>query len=111
MPIVASRISVPANGQIDIMANTAYEYPPSQDGNQYSVMAVTEAAGLVLDIEFGSKNVGRGIPLRLVGASIAPATNQDRKAAEIALAGERVQVILRNTTGAAVFGNALVEIA
>ena len=110
MPVVAQRASVAANGQTDFIAGTPYEFPGAR-GNMYTVYAVTEGAGVVLDVEFGSKVLARGVPLALVGANISPRTDQDMKCREFALPSEKVQCILRNTTGAAVTASILVDIA
>lgn len=110
MPVVAVRQSVPANSEVDVIAGTPYEFP-GPAGNVYTVYAVTEGAGVVLDVEFGSKVLARGTPLTLVGANIAPRTDQDMRVREGALPGEKVRCVLRNTTGAAVVASALVDIS
>jgi hypothetical protein len=110
MPVVASQPTVLANTEFDVVAGTPYEFP-GPAGNIYTVYAVTQTTGLVLDVEFGSKVLARGVPLGVVAANVAPRTDQDMRVREAALPGEKVRVVLRNPTGGNIIGNVLIDIS
>jgi len=112
MPTVAFAGNVPANGQVDLMTQpngVQYQYPGPR-GNVYAVYAGQTTVGLVLDVKFGTKILAEGTPLTTLGVGIQPSTDSDLRVREAAMPNERVQVVLRNPTGAILIGQALVDI-
>ena len=109
MPTVGSRVSVPANSVVDVIAGTEFEFPGPR-GTVVGIAAVTEGAGVVLDVTFGQKRIADGIPLELVAANIAPRIPDNLRVKDAAMPGEKIRVLLRNTTGAAVVASALVDL-
>ena len=111
MPTVADTILVAANTEVDVLNGTAFEFPPGARGNVYTVLAVNEVQDIVLDVEFGTKIQGRGIPLRVAGVGVTPSTDQDVKIRERALPGEKIRAILRNPTGTGRTASILIDIS
>jgi hypothetical protein len=108
---VKRRVSVPGNGQVDVMADTPFLFPPNSPGNMISIAAVAEAVGVVLDVKFGTREISDAASLNVVAAGIGPDADRDQVVAAPAAQTERMRVVARNTTGAPVFADVLVLIA
>ncbi len=109
MPGVLRSFIVPANGETDALADTEYDFPEG-DGQVYAFAAVSEAAGLLFDVTFGSRNMMRGGRLSLVAPGVNPILPDNLILRDAALAGEKVRAVLRNTTGAALVGTVLIDL-
>ena len=110
---VLARVAVPANGQVDVMTGTDFEYP-DPGGNAITVAAVTEGAagsGLIT-LAAGTRRVIERGNLRLEATpGLNPVIPDDVVARGAAMPGERIRVLLINTTGAPVNMTALVDLA
>ena len=110
---VLRRVSVPANGTVDVMTGTPHEFPDAI-GNKVTVAAVSEGAASSgqLTLAFGTKQIletGNLTAPVVVGTN--PVIPDNVVASGAALPGERIRSILINTTGAAVFMTALVDLS
>lgn len=111
MPTVTRNVNVPANGEVDILAGTEHEFPGPR-GNSITVAATTDvAAEIELDVTFGSKRIVTAASLRAAGANGVPLLPDDVKVRDFAMPGEKIRAVLRNTTGLAARGAALVDIS
>jgi len=109
---VLTRVSVPANGVVDVMTGTPHEFP-DPGGNVITVAAVSEgAAGSgTLTLNAGTRTIlEAGNLLAPVTAGVNPVIPDNVVARGAAMPGERIRAQLNNTTGAAVIMTALVDL-
>lgn len=102
MPSIKVQTSIPANGQVDnVLAGNQYEFLPWHARVEFAIVGA--AAGLLTDVYSGSDT--------LVEAGVVSAANRvplypdDFDLTDVAAAGERLKVRIRNTTGAAIIAN------
>lgn len=110
---VLTRVTVPANGSVDVMTGTPHEFP-DPGGNIITVAAVSEgAAGSgLLTLAGGTRTIlENGNLLAPVTAGVNPVIPDNVVARGAVMAGERIRAILQNTTGAGVVMTALVDLA
>lgn len=110
---VLSRVSVPANGRVDVMTGTPHEFPDAR-GNKVTVAAVSEGAagsGQML-LSFGTRTIlENGNLTAPVAAGTNPIIPDNRIGSGGALPGQRIRAFLINTTGAPVLMTALVDLS
>ena len=102
-------LSVPASSSVDVMRDTAFENSGPM-GNKYAIAATTQAAGIVLDVFFGSVQVADGLGLRVAGAVGDVKVPDDLKVNQRAAANQKIRVLARNTTAGALTCNVIVDI-
>ncbi len=110
---VLSRVSVPANGRVDVMTGTPHEFPDPM-GNIITMAAVTESAvgGTGLGtLTAGTRQILEDGNLTAVALGVNPIIPDNVIARGAAGPGERIRAFLINTTGAAVFMTALVDLS
>lgn len=107
MPTIKVQTSVAANAVVDnVLVGNQYEFLPFNAQLEFGIVAA--AAGIVMDVYSGSDT--------LIEAGVASAANRspiypdDYDLVDVAAAGERIKVRLRNTTGAAIVVNTTVRI-
>lgn len=99
MPIKRVEVSVPANGQIDnVLAGSIYEFLPWDA--QISFANNAEATGLQVTISTGTDLIQEEAPPNVAG--VFPKINEDFDLQDVAPAGERVVIKVRNTTAGAI---------
>jgi len=99
MPIKRVEVSVPANGQVDnVLSGSIYEFLPWDAQIQFANNA--EAAGLQVTISTGTDLIQEEGPPKV--STEFPKINEDFDLADVAPAGERIVIKVRNTTGASV---------
>lgn len=107
MPTMSDVRSVAANTRTgNLVAGKAFEFA-AQDSivNIYDVAA---AVGMNLDVLIGGENVMNDEEVS--GANRFPQTDTDLTVRHGARAGDRIFVAARNTTGAAIVNNLLIEV-
>jgi len=99
--------SVAANTRTaNIMAGKAFEFAPAEA--IVNVYIVASAVGLRADVLIGGESVMSDEEVS--GANRFPQINTDLTVRHGANPGDRIFIALRNTTGAAITGNTLVEV-
>jgi len=107
MPLIKTVVSVPANGVVDnALAGNQFEFLPFDALLEFGI--VGSAAGLIMDAYSGSDAL-------VEAGSVSPANRSpvypdDYDLTDVAAAGERIKVRLRNTTGTALTAQVAVRI-
>lgn len=99
MPIVRKEESIAANGTLDnLFSGSIYEFLPWVASINMGL--VGSATGLVATVTTGSDVVMEEAPIN-ISATAFPVIPDDMDIQDVARAGERVVVKVRNTTGGA----------
>lgn len=99
MPTIKTRVSVPLNGVVDnALAGNQFEFLPYNAMLEFGVVAA--ATGVLMDIFSGGDTL-------IEAGSVSPANRSplypdDFEITDVAAAGERIKVRLRNTTAGAI---------
>lgn len=106
MPIIQRETSIPANGRVDnVLTGSIYEFLPFNSRIDMGINAA--ATGLVATVNSGSDTVLEESPLRI--ATEFPVIPDEINITDVAAAGERLVVAIRNTTGAAIIARTYVN--
>ncbi len=98
MPVIQNSVSVAANATNDnVIAGSQFEFLPYNAFLEFGLVA--SAAGLVADVYSGADTVAESFALST--ANRFPIYPDDYPLNDVAAAGERVKVRVRNTTGGA----------
>lgn len=107
MPLIKTVVSVPANGVVDnALQGNQFEFLPYNAMLEFGIVA--SAVGLLMDCYSGQDTLveaGAVSP-----ANRSPVYPDDYDLTDVAAAGERIKVRLRNTTAAAITANVAVRI-
>lgn len=107
MPTIKVQATVLANGTVDnAIAGNQFEFLPFNAQAEFGIVAA--AIGVVMDVYSGSDTLiesGTVSP-----ANRSPVYPDDFDLVDVAAAGERLKVRLRNTTGASVVVNVTVRL-
>lgn len=106
---VTGQLTIPASGSVDVMQGTAYEFS-GPNGNTYAVAFTAAAAGLALDVDFGSVSIAEGLAGRVTATVGDLRVPDDLKVKQRAAPGQKVRVTVRNLTSGALAANVLVDI-
>lgn len=98
MPLIAKRVVMTANGTTSALADDQFEYLPFDADVQIAVMA--DATGVLATIYSGSDLLQDEGPVPIGTINVAPKFPDDYHLQDVAAAGERIKVRLRDTTGA-----------
>jgi hypothetical protein len=107
MPTISVQNSVAANATVDnVLQGNQYEFLPFNALLEFGIVAA--AAGVVADVYSGSDTlIESGV---VSNANRSPIYPDDYNLTDVAAAGERIKVRLRNTTGAAIVVNTICRI-
>lgn len=101
MPTHNTQQTVPANGTLNLMLNSQYEYLPWPAAVEFGLMA--DATGLVLTLQSGSDVLSEEGPVPFSAtAGLYPKYPDDFHWSDEAAMGDRIKVLVRNTTGAGI---------
>lgn len=107
MPLIRKEVSVPANSTIDnLVTGSIYEFMPFNASINLGLTA--SATGLVGTVNTGSDTLLEESPLNI--KTVFPAIPDEMDLQDMAAAGERLVVRIRNTTGGALTVRALIQI-
>ena len=107
MPVIRRETTVPANSQVDnVITGSIYEFMPRNAA--LDIGNTASAAGLVVTINSGSDTVLEEAPVNPTGNP--PVIPDDMDVQDVAAAGERLVIKVRNTTAGALTLNTLVRI-
>lgn len=107
MPLIRKEVSVPANSTIDnLVTGSIYEFMPFNASINLGLTA--SATGLVGTVNTGSDTLLEESPLNI--KTTFPAIPDEMDLQDMAAAGERLVVRIRNTTGGALTVRALIQI-
>lgn len=102
MPVIQSNISVPANGSIDnVLAGSQFEFLPYDAALRFGLSGA--AAGLVVDVYSGQDVLAEA--MLCAPTNRIPVNPDDFVLTDVAGAGERIKIRVRNTTAGAVVLN------
>lgn len=108
MPIIRKEISVAANSTVDnIVTGSIYEFMPFNAA--LNIGMTGSATGLVATVNTGSDTLLEESPLTI--KTTFPLIPDEMDLQDRTLAGERLVIRLRNTTGAALTVRALIQIS
>lgn len=107
MPSIKVQSTVPLNGSVDnALSGNQYEFLPWHARVEIAIVAA--AVGVVTDVYSGSDTlVESGV---VSAANRVPIYPDDYDLTDVAAAGERLKVRLRNTTGANIIVNTTVRL-
>jgi len=107
MPSIQVSNSIAANGINDnVLAGNQYEFLPFNALLEFGIVAA--ATGLVCDVYSGSDTLIEAGDVS--SANRSPIYPDDFSLTDVAAAGERIKVRIRNTTGAAIIAKTTVRI-
>jgi len=107
MPTIQNSVSIAANATNEnVVAGSQFEYLPYNALVEFGLIGA--AAGLVADVYSGSDIVAEAYALN--PANRFPIYPDDYPLNDVAAAGDRLKVRIRNTTGGAVVANYSVRI-
>jgi len=107
MPLIRKEVSVPANSTIDnVVTGSIYEFMPFNAAINLGITA--ESTGVVATVNTGSDVLLEESPVNIIAAF--PKIPDEMDLQDRSLAGERLVVRLRNTTGAAITARMLAQI-
>ncbi len=107
MPTIKVNTSVAANATVDnVLTGNQFEFLPFNARLEFGIVAA--AIGVVMDVYSGSDTLIEAGTVS--SANRSPLYPDDYDLVDVAAAGERVKVRLRNTTGAAIVVNTTVRI-
>lgn len=107
MPTIKVSTSVPANASVDnVLTGNQYEFLPFNASLDFGIVAA--AAGVLADVYSGSDTLMESGSVS--AANRSPLFPDDFDLNDVAAAGERLKVRLRNTTGGAIVVQTTVRI-
>lgn len=108
MPLITQTVSVPANGSATPLVGNQYEFLGRPAAVAFGIVA--DAVGVVQTIFSGSDLLAQEGPVVIRAAGAMPVNPDDFYLSDIAAPGDRLSVLLRNTTGAAIAARVVVQI-
>jgi hypothetical protein len=107
VPIIKKEVSVAANATIDnLFSGSIYEFLPWNAAINLGITG--SATGLVATVNTGSDTIQEESPVNIL--TTMPKIPDDMDIQDVAAAGERFVVKIRNTTGGALTVRALAQI-
>lgn len=102
MPVIAQSVSVPANGVVDnALQGSQYEFLPFNALLEFGIVQQSATAGAILhDVYSGSDTLVENGAVS--NGNRFPIYPDDYSLTDVAAAGERIKVRLRNTTALAI---------
>jgi hypothetical protein len=100
MPLIAERVTVPANGTAFPMAGKQYEFMHAPGMVEIAIVAA--ATGVLATVFSGSDLLQQEGQVTIKAANTAPVYPDDYHLRDAVLAMDRLNILLRNTTGAAI---------
>lgn len=100
MPIIQERVTVPANGLSTPLAGKQFEFVQEASTVEFAIVAA--ATGVLATIFSGSDLLMQEGQVTIKAANTAPVYPDDYHLEDDAAEGDRLNVLLRNTTGAGI---------
>jgi hypothetical protein len=100
MPMIAERVTVAANGTSFPLNNKQYEFMHAH--SRIEIALVAAATGVLATVYSGSDLLQQEGQVTIKAANTAPVYPDDYHLEDDALAGDRLSIQLRNTTGAGI---------
>lgn len=108
MNVIAREFPIPANGTVDnVLTGSAFEFVKGPTIVTAGITA--QATGLLVTVQSGGQSIGEESPV-LVKANVYPSLEDDMYYNFGAIAGDRLVMRVRNTTGAIIVARPLVQI-
>ncbi|HEU4544389.1 MAG TPA: hypothetical protein VFR23_24875 [Jiangellaceae bacterium] len=99
MPMIAVRTALGANGTANPLSGSQYEYLPFDAFVEFGLL--TDATGVLATIQSGTDVLTEEGPVQVGTINQQPKYPDDFFLNDVAAAGERLKVALRDTSGAA----------
>lgn len=105
MPMLTVSQSIAASGQLNVLDNWNYEFPPKDA--LFEVLVNGSAVGLTMNLTTGAESiVPAGSPVSSGGtAGVLPARLNVEPIVDMVAAGEKLVLLINNTTGGAITVN------
>ena len=100
MPLVMIQTTVPANSSVFPMQGQQYEF--MHEPCSVEIATVAGATGVLQTVYSGPDLLMQEGPTTIKGAGVLPVYPDDYHLEDDAAAGDRLSVVLRNTTGAGI---------
>lgn len=108
MPVIAKTTTVAANSSATPLVGDQYEFLSFNALCEFAIVA--DATGIVATVYSGSDLLQQEAPVIIRAAGAFPVADQDFYLTDVAAAGERLSVQLRNTTGAPIATRTVVRL-
>lgn len=108
MPNMVVRQSIAAGASVNVMIGQQFEIVPDDAFVEFAPFA--ETTGVVCTVFSGSDLLQQEGPVSLVAANALPKYPDDFFLNDPVIGGDRLQVLLRNTGGAAIVAGVIVRI-
>ena len=109
MPLISDTRSIAANATVDnVLAGSQFEFLPFDAMLQFGLVGGGALGAILADVYSGQDVLMESSPISVQNRF--PVFPEDFTLDDVAAAGERIKVRLRNTTGAAVVVNTAVKI-
>ena len=108
MPTIAKTVTVPANGSSTPLVGDQYEFADRDYYAEFAVVA--DATGVVMTVYSGSDLLAQEQPVIIRAAGAFPIRPDDFYLNDATAAGDRLNVLLRNTTGAGVAARVVINL-
>lgn len=108
MPVMVKTVSVAANSSATPLVGDQYEFLGFHAAVSFAIVA--DAVGIVATVFSGSDLLQQEGPAIIRAAGALPVNPDDFYLQDVASAGDRLSVQLRNTTGAAIAARVVVQI-
>jgi len=109
MPLISDTQSVGANATVDnVLAGSQFEFLPFDAMLEFGIVGAGALGAVLVDVYSGQDVLMEAGAISI--ANRLPVFPDDYTLTDVAAAGERLKVRLRNTTGAAIIVNTAVRI-
>jgi hypothetical protein len=109
MPIISKTVAVPANGSSTPLVGDQFEFADRDYYAEFAVVA--DATGVVMTIYSGSDLLAQEQPVVIRAGGAFPVIPDDFYLNDAIAMRERINVLLRNTTGAIINSRVVIKLS
>jgi hypothetical protein len=107
-PVITKVVAVPANGSSTPLVGDQFEFADRNYFAEFGIVA--DATGVVMTVYSGSDLLAQEQPVVIRAAGAFPITDQDFYLTDAIAERERLNVLLRNTTGAIINARVVIKL-
>jgi len=109
MPLISDTRSIAANATVDnVLSGSQFEFLPFDAALAFGIVGAGALGAILADVYSGQDVLQESAPISVLARY--PVFPDDFSLDDVAAAGERLKVRLRNTTGAAIIVSTVVKI-
>lgn len=108
MPVISKTVAVPANGSSTPLVGDQYEFADRDYYGEFAI--VSDATGNVMTVYSGSDLLAQEQPTVIRAAGAFPVVPDDFYLSDAIAAGDRLNVLIRNTTGAIINARVVIKL-